>query len=136
MNCILIYDIPSSREGNRIRTKLADMCMDYGMNRIQYSAFSGDLLRTHQEELFARARKRLGLKPGKIFLYAIGEREWGQRLCHERIAIAPPVPAGDLETQPLPAIVGLGSGPGALPELPPGGDVPPDNRWTTSRRKP
>ncbi|MEO6063329.1 MAG: CRISPR-associated endonuclease Cas2, partial [Thermoflexales bacterium] len=74
MNCILIYDIPSSREGNRIRSKLADICMDYGMNRIQYSAFCGDLLRTHQEELIGRARKKLGNKPGKVYLYPIGER--------------------------------------------------------------
>ena len=89
MNCLLIYDIPASPEGNRVRAKLADLCLDYGMNRVQYSAFAGDLLRTHQEELFDRARKKLGQKPGKIHLYCVGEREWGQRLLHERLAVAP-----------------------------------------------
>lgn len=78
MNCLLIYDITD----NRIRTKVADMCMDYGMNRIQYSAFVGDLQRTHQKELMKRAIAQLGKRPGKIYLYCIGEREWPLRLEH------------------------------------------------------
>ncbi len=82
MNCLLIYDIPD----NRIRAKVADMCMDYGMNRIQYSAFVGDLQRTHQQELVKRAVARLGKKPGKVYLYCIGQNEWQQRLEHVREA--------------------------------------------------
>jgi CRISPR-associated protein Cas2 len=81
MNCLLIYDIPD----NRIRAKVADMCMDYGMNRIQYSAFVGDLQRTHQQELVKRAVARLGKKPGKVYLYCIGQNEWLQRLEHVRL---------------------------------------------------
>lgn len=84
MNCLVIYDVRAGREGNRVRTKLADLCMDYGMNRIQYSAFAGDLQRTHQEELFQRAQRLLGKTAGKVYLYPIGEGEWRQRLCHER----------------------------------------------------
>ena len=80
MNCLLIYDIPD----DRIRAKVADMCMDYGMNRIQYSAFIGNLQRTHQQELVKRAGAKLGKKSGKIYLYCIGEKEWGQRLEHVR----------------------------------------------------
>lgn len=76
MNCIVIYDITSTR----IRNKIADLCMDYGLNRIQYSAFAGDLLRTHQEELMKRAAAKLGRHAGRIYLYCIGEREWQQRL--------------------------------------------------------
>lgn len=78
MNCLLIYDITD----NRIRTKVADMCMDYGMNRIQYSAFVGDLQRTYQKELMKRAIAQLGKRSGKIYLYCIGEREWPLRLEH------------------------------------------------------
>lgn len=76
MNCIVIYDITSTR----IRSQIADLCMDYGLNRIQYSAFAGDLLRTHQEELIKRAAAKLGKHAGRIYLYCIGEREWHQRL--------------------------------------------------------
>ena len=82
MNCLLIYDIPD----DRVRVKVADMCMDYGMNRIQYSAFIGNLHRTHQQELIKRAVAKLGKKPGKIYLYCIGEKEWDQRLEHVRAA--------------------------------------------------
>lgn len=76
MNCLVIYDIPS----NRIRDKVADACMDYGMNRIQFSAFAGDLQRTHQEELVQKAQRLLGRNEGKVYLYCIGEHEWADRL--------------------------------------------------------
>jgi CRISPR-associated protein Cas2 len=76
MFCIVIYDIPS----NRARNKVADVCMNYGLSRIQYSAFAGDLLRTHQEELVEKARKCLGRQPGKVYLYCIGQGEWDARL--------------------------------------------------------
>ncbi len=76
MNCIVIYDIRS----NRVRGKVADLCMDYGLNRIQFSAFAGNLLRTHQEELMKKARARLGKQAGKVYLFCIGDSEWKQRL--------------------------------------------------------
>ena len=34
---ILIYDIPD----DRLRSKVADACLEYGLDRIQYSAFLG-----------------------------------------------------------------------------------------------
>ena len=37
MRCPLIYDI--AHDG--VRTKVADACLDYGLQRIQYSAFFG-----------------------------------------------------------------------------------------------
>lgn len=76
MWCIVIYDIVS----NRVRNKIADVCMDYGLNRIQYSAFAGDLLRTHQEELIKKARQKLGKSEGKVYLFCIAEPEWARRL--------------------------------------------------------
>jgi CRISPR-associated protein Cas2 len=103
MNCILIYDIPSGAKGNRIRTKIADACMDYGMNRIQYSAFAGNLARTHQEELFMKALKRLGKSPGKVFLYCIGEREWAQRFEH---CVLPPLTQQVVTTLAGPPMLG------------------------------
>jgi len=35
MNCIVIYDIVD----DGLRSKVADTCLDYGLARIQYSAF-------------------------------------------------------------------------------------------------
>ena len=50
MRCLLIYDI--AHDG--VRTKVADVCLDYGLERIQYSAFFGELSHIHQRELLLR----------------------------------------------------------------------------------
>ncbi|NTW01205.1 MAG: CRISPR-associated endonuclease Cas2 [Oscillochloris sp.] len=75
MQCLLIYDISD----DRARQKIADACLDYGLARMQYSAFCGDLSRTHQRELFNEIRKRLGRKPGNIQLFPLDERSWTGR---------------------------------------------------------
>ncbi len=76
MKCLLTYDIP--HDGTR--TKIADFCLDYGLDRIQYSAFVGDLTRTYQEELMLKIGDRLGDRPGKIQLFAICDKDWRQRI--------------------------------------------------------
>jgi CRISPR-associated protein Cas2 len=75
MNCLLIYDIPN----DRARTKIADACLDYGLDRVQFSAFAGDISRNLQEELFKKVTKLLGKRPGNIQLIPICETDWGQR---------------------------------------------------------
>jgi CRISPR-associated protein Cas2 len=44
MRVLLIYDIPH----DGARQKVADACLDHGLERIQYSAFVGELSRAHQ----------------------------------------------------------------------------------------
>ena len=39
VSVVLIYDI----ENDRLRTRIADACMDYGLERIQFSAFFGKM---------------------------------------------------------------------------------------------
>ena len=39
MQTLVIYDIPD----DRIRNKIGEACKDYGLERIQYSAFLGDM---------------------------------------------------------------------------------------------
>ncbi len=75
MNCLLVYDIPDDKK----RAKIADACLDYGLDRIQYSAFSGRLSKTHQEELMLRLQKILGKKPGNIQLFTICADDWSKR---------------------------------------------------------
>ena len=87
MQIVVVYDIPS----DRIRTKIADICADYGLERIQYSAFSGDLRRVHQEEMIAKMRKRLGKHAGKIQLFPCCEKDWNARL---EVIQQPPKEAG------------------------------------------
>jgi CRISPR-associated protein Cas2 len=81
VRCLLIYDIPDDRQ----RTKIADACLDYGLDRIQYSAFCGKISRNHQEELFQKARRILGTKPGSIRLVSICATDWQNRLTHEKV---------------------------------------------------
>jgi CRISPR-associated protein Cas2 len=83
MRLLLVYDISH----DRTRTKIADICADYGLDRIQYSAFLGQLSRVHQEELMEKIENRLGDKEGKIQLFPICERDWDTR-----IEILPPTP--------------------------------------------
>jgi CRISPR-associated protein Cas2 len=76
MKCLVVYDIPD----DRVRSKVADFCMDYGLDRVQYSAFLGDLARTHQEEMILKMGQKLGDREGKIQLFVICEKDWRQRL--------------------------------------------------------
>ncbi len=75
MQTLLIYDIPD----DRARTKIADVCLDYGLLRIQFSAFLGELSRTHQEELMLHIKRRLGRKPGNVQLFPLDEQSWSRR---------------------------------------------------------
>jgi CRISPR-associated protein Cas2 len=75
MQCLLIYDIP--HDGTR--QKVADACLDYGLARVQYSAFVGQLTRSHQRALFGEIRRRLGRRSGNIQLYPLDEKSWAGR---------------------------------------------------------
>ena len=71
MQCLLVYDIPD----DRLRTKIADICLDYGLERIQYSAFFGELSRNRQEEIMQKIRRKIGNKEGVVHLFPICERD-------------------------------------------------------------
>lgn len=71
-NLLLVYDIPN----DRARTKIADACLDYGLDRIQFSAFLGWLLPTQQEELFLKVKKILGKKSGNIQMFPVCAEDW------------------------------------------------------------
>lgn len=75
MKTLLVYDIPD----DRLRARVADTCLDYGLVRIQYSAFFGELSANHQEELILKLRRRVGRAPSNIQLFPIAEREIKQR---------------------------------------------------------
>lgn len=74
-NVLVIYDIPDDSK----RNKIADACLDYGLDRIQMSAFLGWLLNTQQEELFLKIKKILGKKPGNVQMFPICADDWKKR---------------------------------------------------------
>jgi len=71
MQTLVIYDI----ENDNIRNKMAEICKDYGLERIQYSAFLGELNHNKREELFLKLRKNLQRKKGNIQLFPICEKD-------------------------------------------------------------
>lgn len=71
MKLFVIYDI----EDDRTRAKVADMCQDYGLARIQFSTFFGDLSRNRKEELGQRIKRLVGKKTAYVLLLPVCERD-------------------------------------------------------------
>jgi len=75
MQCLVIYDIP--HDGTR--QKVADACLDYGLQRLQYSAFVGNLSRSHQRALFQEITKRVRRQAANVQLFPLDEQSWERR---------------------------------------------------------
>ncbi len=94
MQTVLIYDISS----DRVRGKVADACLDYGLARIQFSAFFGDITANHLEELLVRIRKLLGKGEARVEVFPLCEKDLRLRrsLINHRLALprGPGRPAG------------------------------------------
>lgn len=67
----VVYDI----EDDRVRGRVANACKDYGLERIQYSAFCGALDASRRGELTARLGDTLGADVGKILILPICEKD-------------------------------------------------------------
>jgi CRISPR-associated protein Cas2 len=68
---VLIYDI----ENDRLRTRISDVCLDYGLTRIQYSAFFGKLNRNRRQELALRIQNELGDESGRVRMIPVCEQD-------------------------------------------------------------
>ena len=73
---ILVYDIVEDRE----RAKVADACLDYGLDRVQYSVFTGKLSRNHQETLMLYIEEILLETAANVKLIPICEADWRKML--------------------------------------------------------
>jgi CRISPR-associated protein Cas2 len=71
VSVVLIYDI----ENDRLRTRIADACMDYGLERIQFSAFFGKMNRNRRQELALRLRNELGNESGRVRIIPVCEQD-------------------------------------------------------------
>lgn len=102
---ILLYDI----EEDRIRTRVSDACLDYGLERIQFSAFFGRLTRDKREELALRLLREIEKKNVRIriiplteeCLDAMWEYDWWRKDADRLAAQAGPAPPSP---PPLPSI--------------------------------
>jgi len=68
---LVIFDIPD----DKIRNKIGVACKDYGLERIQYSAFLGDINHNRRDELRQRLRRTLGKEAGNIQIYPLCEKD-------------------------------------------------------------
>ena len=80
IRCLLLYDIPD----DRVRSKVADFCLDYGLDRLQYSAFLGRLGANHQEELMLKIEQKIGKAAARVHLFPICKEDWHKRLVIEQ----------------------------------------------------
>ena len=80
MRCLLLYDIVDDNK----RQKIADVCLDYGLDRVQYSVFFGNISRNLQEEMFQQVQRILGKGDGRLLLIPINQTNWQERLSYER----------------------------------------------------
>ena len=71
VSVVLIYDI----ENDRLRTRIANACMDYGLERIQFSAFFGKMNRNRRQELALRLRNELGNESGRVRIIPVCEQD-------------------------------------------------------------
>lgn len=91
MKLFVIYDI----DDDRARTKVAAACKDYGLRRVQFSTFFGDLNRNRQEELMQRIRRIATTDDAYVLLVPTCERDLAAILevGTPRSKEAPPAPA-------------------------------------------
>jgi CRISPR-associated protein Cas2 len=71
MISLVIYDIPD----DKLRAKVADICLDYGLDRIQYSAFLGEMNHNRREELLQKIKRQIGKKEANVQLFPICDKD-------------------------------------------------------------
>jgi len=71
---LVIYDI----EADKARGKIADACEEAGLERVQFSAFWGQMTENECEELLLECEEFLGDEPGRIHIFPLC------RQCFER----------------------------------------------------
>ncbi len=88
MICLLIYDIPS----DRLRNKVAEICLDYGLQRIQYSAFMGEMTRNRQGEILQKLKRRIGKTEANVQVFPLCEKDYKLR---KEVVVRPQPAAND-----------------------------------------
>ncbi len=78
MHVLVLYDITN----DRTRNKVVIACEDYGLDRVQYSAFYGRLSRVHQRELMRRMQDLVSAQDedAVVQLITVGEDDWKKRI--------------------------------------------------------
>lgn len=70
---VVAFDVPL----DNARRKVCEMCKDYGLIRLQWSVFEGDMTRNRREELRGRLERLLAgaVGGGRVAVFPIGAQE-------------------------------------------------------------
>jgi len=68
---VLVYDI----EDDALRNRVAEICLDYGLERIQFSAFFGRLNRNRRQELALRLVREVSDSSARIRIFPICDQD-------------------------------------------------------------
>lgn len=71
---LLMYDI----ESDKIREKVSEACLDYGLERIQFSAFFGRLTRDKRQELALRVGRLVQDENARVRMMPLTEEALGE----------------------------------------------------------
>lgn len=73
---VVLYDI----HHDRTRTKVSEKCLDYGLDRFQFSAFHGRLTKNRREELAVALEHLIEVQGGKISIIPICQADIAARV--------------------------------------------------------
>ena len=76
LRTLVMYDI----ENDRVRYRVSEACLDFGLERIQFSVFRGKLNRNKREELLMRLTNLLDDEQGKILIQPMCEDDFKSAL--------------------------------------------------------
>ena len=74
LRVVVTYDITDDKE----RKKISDRCLDYGLDRQQYSVFTGLLKPIHIRALAKSLRAHVG--DGQVLIIPIASDDWEKRI--------------------------------------------------------
>lgn len=71
MTTLVLYDIPA----DSVRRRITQVLKDYGLKRVQFSAFFGRLSSNRQQEMMLALTKLLEHEEGNIQIYPISDKD-------------------------------------------------------------
>ena len=80
VSVVVLYDV----EDDRIRGRVAEVCLNYGLERIQYSAFLGKINRNRRQELSLRLLDEVGGENARLRIIPVTEDAMREMWVHDR----------------------------------------------------
>ena len=80
VSVVVLYDV----ENDRIRTRVSEVCLDFGLARIQYSAFLGKINRNRRQELSLRLLEEVGGENARLRIIPVTEDSLREMWVHDQ----------------------------------------------------